>query len=269
MTVRNVRGHASLSSPLKIVLCGVLAMITLAASEPARAEPATDVTAAKPASPRTIRVLPLGDSITQGGRNDRPEYTYRYPLYFMLKDAGYDVDFIGSLSSGVQSDAVWPDRNGVAFDPDHEGHYGWTTAEARDHLAEWMTTYPAPPDIALIDLGSNDQDARDRRAAIFAPLKDIVATLRTNNPNVVVLLGHIISNGRSARAIRPLFEELARTLSTPSSPVVTVLHYKNWHEQPGRPYSDTFDWAHPNLSGQQKMAANYFAAMKPYLDRMK
>ncbi|QXP85658.1 hypothetical protein [Methylococcus sp. Mc7] len=26
----------------------------------------------------TIRILPLGDSITQGGRKDRPEYSYRY-----------------------------------------------------------------------------------------------------------------------------------------------------------------------------------------------
>ncbi|MDQ8700240.1 GDSL-type esterase/lipase family protein [Hyphomicrobium sp. LHD-15] len=243
-------------------------MIGLAAMDPALAETAANAAMAKQEGSRTIRVLPLGDSITQGGRSDRPEYTYRYPLYFMLKDAGYDVDFIGSQHAGLEESATWPDRNGVAFDPDHEGHYGWTTAEVRNHLQEWLSKYPAPPDIALIDLGSNDQEADSYQTAIVEPLKDIVAMLREKNPNVVVLLGHILANGRKARSIRPLLEQVARETRTPVSPVETVLHYKNWHERPGLPYSDTFDWAHPNPSGQRKMADNYFAAMRPYLDRL-
>jgi lysophospholipase L1-like esterase len=267
MPVRNPRGRTPFFKALWACLHSVAAMIAVAAS-PLTPAAANEAIPEKQGS-RPIRILPLGDSITQGGRNDRPEYTYRYPLYYMLKDAGYDVGFVGSLTTGLEETATWPDRNGVAFDPRHEGHYGWTTAEARDHLAQWMTTYAAPPDIVLIDLGSNDQDARDYRAAIFEPLKDIVAKLREKNPNVVVLLGHIISNGRKARSTRPLYEELARETSTPASPVVTVLHYKNWHERPGLPYSDTFDWSHPNLSGQKKMAGNYFAAMRPYLDRLK
>lgn len=99
-----------------------------------------------------IRILPLGDSITQGGRADRAEYTYRYPLFYRLKDAGYNVDFIGSMHQGLSAEAKWPDINGVAFDLDHEGHYGWKTAAARDKLRDWMATYPAPPDIVLIHL---------------------------------------------------------------------------------------------------------------------
>lgn len=244
-------------------------MLGLAAMNPALAETTANAAMAKQEGSRTIRILPLGDSITQGGRNDRPEYTYRYPLYFMLKDAGYDVDFIGSQRQGLNENAVWPDKNGVAFDLDHEGHYGWKTADARDHLPEWMAQYPAPPDIVLIDLGSNDEDAASYQTAIIEPLKEIVAVLRSKNPNVVVLLGHIISNGRKARSIRPLMEQMAREITTPTSPVVTVLHYKDWHERPGLPYSDTFDWAHPNLSGQQKMAEKYFTTMRPYLDRLR
>lgn len=216
-----------------------------------------------------IRILPLGDSITQGGRADRAEYTYRYPLFYRLKDAGYNVDFIGSMHGGLNGEAKWPDINGVAFDLDHEGHYGWKTAQARDKLREWMATYPAPPDIALIHLGTNDQSSKDFQSDIITPLRDMVAMLREKNPRVTVLIGHLNFNGGSALQIRPLVEQLAREMSTTASPVATVNHFEGWHEKPDEDGSDTFDWAHPNPQGQRKMAQKWFDAMKPHLDRLK
>ncbi len=48
-----------------------------------------------PVNVKTIYILPLGDSITQGGKIDMEEYTYRFPLFCMLKDAGVNFDFIG------------------------------------------------------------------------------------------------------------------------------------------------------------------------------
>jgi acyl-CoA thioesterase-1 len=224
---------------------------------------------AAPPAARVIRILPLGDSITQGGRRDRPEYTYRYPLYYLLRDAGYRVDFIGSLKTGLQPEAAWPAKNGVPFDPDHEGHYGWKTGQVRDHLAEWMKTYPAPPDIVLIHLGTNDQGAANFDEAVVQPLREIIAMLRAQTPRVVVLVSHLSFNGGAALKIRPLVEQMAREVSTPRSPVRTVAMYEGWHEKPDEPGSDTFDWAHPNEQGQRKMAEKWLAAMKPYLDRLK
>lgn len=218
---------------------------------------------------RPIRILPLGDSITQGGRADRPEYTYRYPLYYMLRKAGYSVEYVGSLREGLQPGAVWAPQDGVPFDPRHEGHYGWKTAAVRDKLSEWMRGYPAPPDIVLIHLGSNDQGATDYDAAIVRPLREMIGLLRGKNPHVAVFLGHLNFNGGAALKIRPLVDALAKEMSTKESPVVTVAHYKGWHENPADAETDTFDWAHPNPSGQRKMAAAWFAAMKPTLDHLK
>jgi acyl-CoA thioesterase I len=232
------------------------------------ASPSTAPQSSAARSARIIRILPLGDSITQGGRNDRAEYTYRYPLFYMLKDAGYAVEFVGSLVRGLHDDAVWPPRNGIPFDPHHEGHYGWTTAQVRDHLGDWMPAYPAPPDIALIHLGSNDEDAWSYENAIAQPLKDIIGLLRQSNPRVVILVGHLIANGRKARAIRPIVEQMAKEITSPDSPVTTVNHHENWQDRPDDPDTDTFDWAHPNPKGQQKMAAKWFAGMKPHLDRL-
>ena len=234
-------------------------------------------------SGRPIYVLPLGDSITQGGRTDRQEYSYRYPLFGMLRDAGVEFDFIGSLKTGLHPDATWPDHDGRPFDRDHEGHYGWRTARVRDELPKWLAIYPAPPDLALIHLGTNDQrirgsatrpvtdaEAADRYdRAIVRPLRDIVATLRQANPDVVVLIGHLNFNEGAATRIRGQVEALARELDSDRSPVVTVHHYDGFNADPTHGQADTFDGAHPNPQGQAKMARRWFEAARPFLPALR
>jgi len=222
---------------------------------------------------QSIRILPLGDSITQGGQRDRQEYTYRYPLFYLLNDAGHVVDFIGSQRTGLHPDAVWPDKNGVPFDLDHEGHYGWRTAQIRDHLSGWTAEYPAAPDIVLVHLGSNDirvgehfyDDVTAYNETIIRPLKDIVAILRKHNPRVVVLVGHIAQNGVRSWIVRQMINWMVWRTSTHSSPIETVAHHRNWRADPDHSETDTFDWAHPNPKGQQKMAELLFAKVVPYL----
>ncbi|MBD2078276.1 G-D-S-L family lipolytic protein [Phormidium sp. FACHB-592] len=227
------------------------------------------------AAPRPVHILPLGDSITQGGRTDREEYTYRLPLQRLLIEAGVPFVFIGSMRTGLQPEATWPAvAPGVQFDRHHEGHYGWKTAAVRDQLATWLPLY-ACPDIVLIHLGTNDQEAANSTAnaveakalltqAIVAPLEDIIGILRTRNPKVLILVGHLNFDSDTARQIRSLVESMASRLSTPASPIRTVPHYLGFRAAPG-PGSDTFDWAHPNPQGQQKMALAWFKAMKSYL----
>ncbi|MFW6033241.1 MAG: GDSL-type esterase/lipase family protein [Phycisphaeraceae bacterium] len=238
-----------------------------------RGEPTADETSPEHSATRQsdepIRILPLGDSITQGGSNKdhRPnEYTYRWPLFGMLTEAGVNFDFIGSLDHGLDKDYAWPDYQGIAFDMDHEGHYGWKTDRVREELPGWMETYPAPADMALIHLGTNDQGSEDVEKDIVEPLEQIIAMLREANPEVVVLVGHLNFNGGAALEIRPLVEDMAERLDTEQSPVKTVHHYQGWHEKPREENTDTYDWAHPNPRGQRKMAKKWFEAMKPYLD---
>ena len=46
------------------------------------------------------RILCVGDSITQGGKTDREEWTYRLPLQRLLHEAGISYDFVGSKAFG-------------------------------------------------------------------------------------------------------------------------------------------------------------------------
>lgn len=211
-----------------------------------------------------VRILCIGDSITQGGRADREEWTYRLPLQEMLLDAGVNFDFIGTRSEGLQPDAKWPDVKGKAFDPDHEGYYGAKTAYVRDRMKEFLPKLP-DPDIALIHLGTNDQGSEDFTAEVVEPLEEIIGMLREKNPGVRVMVGHLNMNGGPAMNLRPLIEKMAKRLDTQNSTVVTVPTYEGWIQSPDEEGTDTFDWAHPNPQGQRKMARAFFDAMKPYL----
>lgn len=224
--------------------------------------PATSGSAAEP-----VRIVAIGDSITQGGRTGRDEFTYRLPLTLLLKEAEVSFDFVGSRQAGLDGSFAWPAVGGEPFDLDHEGYYGAKTTQVRENLAKAMPKWNGTPDVALIHLGTNDQDSKDPQMAVAAELAEIIRLLRERNPRMTVLVGHLNFNGGAAEKIRPLVEEMAARLSTKESAVVTVHHYEGWVENPGTPGSDTFDWAHPNPQGQRKMAEKWFTAMQPYLRR--
>jgi lysophospholipase L1-like esterase len=214
-----------------------------------------------------IRIVCIGDSITQGGKRDRKEYTYRWPLFQMLVDGGIPFNFIGSLKGGLHADAKWPtEYKGVPFDPDHEGVYGIKTIGALERLPEAMEKWTATPDIALIHLGTNDQSAKNYDQAVKDPLRQIIRLLRMQNPNIVILLGHLMFNDSpGAFRIMASVSELRKEMDTQESPVRIVQHYQGWNEQPQLINSDTFDWAHPNPTGQRKMAKKWMEAMQPWL----
>lgn len=219
-------------------------------------------------APEPLRILPVGDSITQGGKRERAEYTYRLPLQMMLHRAGIPYDFIGSQTRGLHEDATWPDvAEGVPFDPDHDGYYGNKTRVACQKAMKGFEQHGQIPDMVLIHLGTNDQKHGDFEQNVGDPLRAFIRFVRKKNPSVVILLGHLNFNeGEPALAIREVVEDLAAEMHTYGSPVRTVHHYRGWIEQPDRLYTDTFDWAHPNPKGQEKMARAWFEAMKPYLE---
>ncbi len=201
-----------------------------------------------------LRILPLGDSITQGGSRAA---SYRHPLWRKLVEEGREVDFLGSertVHGGL--DPEWPGHRGKTFDPDHEGHWGWTTDEilAEDALPRWLEAYT--PDIALIHLGTNDAANEDSPKAIAARLEAIVRLVRSRNPRVGIVLAKLIPSTGDWReriaALNRSIGDLEARLSTPESPVVVVDQSAGFD-----PEADTMDGVHPNRSGAEKMASRW------------
>ena len=229
--------------------------------------------AGKPsAQTRAWRLLPLGDSITQG-RADKGEETpatqsWRYPLWKALVDAGVEFGFVGSMTKGFNGSPSWPDYKGRQFDRDHEGHWGWPSWLVAEKLPGWLEQYD-PPDIALVQLGGNGTKEKDHRQRNLKAMREIITLLRGRNPKVVILLGLPCPAWDPFPQMRKDYADLCREMNTKASPVVPVDHSPGWVSDPKAKDTDTVDWVHPNAQGDRKLAERWHKAMKPYLSAEK
>ena len=108
-----------------------------------------------------LRIMPLGDSITEGVPGDGVECGgYRAPLYKLLTADGYTVDFVGT-------NTVRP--GDLVDEVQHEGHGGWRISHASvglyEHLYGWFAQIDAPH-IVLLHIGTNDTNDPDYEHAV-------------------------------------------------------------------------------------------------------
>lgn len=199
-----------------------------------------------------LRILCIGDSLTQGKGGDDPEFTYRVPLQRMLSGLGIAYDFVGTRNTGLDAKAFPP-----TFDPDHEGYYGETTAQVQRHLHETLPRF-APPDVVLIHLGTNDASHWDLESAIIRPMTTLVNDIRGRNSRVAIFIGEPNFHGLKARWRGLALSAFASRMSTEDSPIVFVPSPETWSAP-----RDTFDGIHPNVQGQLKMASTWLGAMSP------
>src|SRR6266478_656234 len=205
------------------------------------------------AAPPPIRLLPLCDSITYGYAVPGG---YRLPIYQLLTNAGYSVDFTGTQTG-----------NGAAGlpDPDHEGHPGWTirgiNAIATDVLAS-----TDDPDVILLLIGVNDYNQNDDLANAHTRLQGLAENLATNRPYAKIIVANLL-----ATTLEPQDIEIQTTFN-PFVPMIA-----NNEQALGRQvYFDDLRSAlttndldaggvHPTQVGYNKMATNWFANLTNYV----
>lgn len=198
---------------------------------------------------KTIKILPLGDSITHGGKQ-RP--SYRRALWLMLQQHGVSVDFVGSRNDFHRAK---PAASMLDFDLDHEGYWGWETAQIVEVLPDRLDSYT--PDIALIHLGTNDFDRGVPINRTLDDLSSILAVLRQDNPEITILLAEIIPmRFKSTRQFNDALRKWASVQSTPRSKLVLVDQYTGYYW-----LIDSYDKYHPNARGEQKIASRWFDAL--------
>ena len=205
--------------------------------------------AATPAAAAGVRVMPLGDSITYGSKAPGG---YRLELWTRLQRDGAAVDFVGSRQDGPAS----------LGDRDHEGHSGWRIDEVADAVDGWLAQHQ--PEIVLLMIGTNDllQDhaVASAPARLGALLDRITATL----PRGRVLVATLPPLGKPAwqaqvdvfnRALPAVVQARARTGKRVQ--LVDVAR--------GMTAADLADGVHPNDGGYAKLAAAWYAALRPLL----
>lgn len=201
------------------------------------------------------RIMPLGDSITQANSFHA---SYRYWLWQSLTNAGYKVDFVGSLDKNVDGPPPVTD-----FDRDHEGHWGWRLDEIIRPIQDWAKV--ARPDVVLVHLGHNDLYQGQGVTNAVDEMRSLVRRLRFSNNHVIILLGENIPCDLIASELKQFAEairQIAAEMNTSESPVIAVDLRTGFNAE-----SDTYDGVHPNEAGEKKMAAGWFEALRKILPR--
>jgi myo-inositol-hexaphosphate 3-phosphohydrolase/glucose/arabinose dehydrogenase/lysophospholipase L1-like esterase len=225
--------------------------------------PTIDTYTATPVDTIPVKLMALGDSITQANSTHN---SYRRPLWQTIDSAGYNVDFVGTLTSNFGGANPNPD-----FDLDHEGHWGWRADEILAQISTWAAA--TDPDKVLLHIGTNDLFQNQTPASTITEIEDIIDDLRVVNPDVEVFLAQIIPAGTSETVsgtstllndvidtFNALIPGLVATLTTAQSPVHVVDQHTGFDGD-----ADTYDGIHPDAGGEAKMAAVWFAAIEPCL----
>ncbi len=224
---------------------------------PATSSAPVTSTAGTTAATALVRIMPLGDSITQG---DSDHDTYRRPLWKSLRAEGYNVDFVGSLRVNHRGPPPSDD-----FDLDHEGHWGWRVDEILGDIRRWVEEHQ--PDIVLVHLGSNDVFQRQSLESTLDELGELIDTVREIRPQATFLLAQIIPTDSAAANARiqnlnARIPALAIAKSTPISRIFVVDQFTGFD-----PVSQTYDGVHPNPDGEIHLSDRWLQTLLEVLSR--
>ena len=203
----------------------------------------------------TVKIAPIGDSITRGGIDSNSPYpSYRYYLWNMLRNGGYDVDFVGSTTE--------PNFQQFMFDQDHDGYSAYTTQMLADDMDRILVSNT--PDVVLLYIGTNDVLHPVAMKDRIGNVGRIVTSLREKNPNVRILLALISPTGDEFRntnnGLYDYNEELvgyAQRTTTVASPIVIVDMNTAWSAE----QFDQEDGVHPNTDGEIQLAQRWANAL--------
>ena len=132
--------------------------------------------------PPPIRIMPVGDSITQGAG---AAGGYRNKLYQSLTTAGYAVDFVGNASDNAA--ATLPDA-------DHEGHGGWIISQIDQNITGFFNTI-ADPDVILLHIGTNDFGSNNDTANAINRLDALITKMATLRPYAHIIVTNVMERG--------------------------------------------------------------------------
>lgn len=189
-----------------------------------------------------VRVMPLGDSITDGFNVPGG---YRTDLWQKLQAGGHSVDFVGSVSSG-------PNDLG---DRDHEGHSGWTIAQIDSNISGWLGTYA--PETILLHIGTNDMYGGDPAGAPYrlAALVDRITSQAPEAELFVATITPLTCCDATVRQFNAAIPGIVQDQVQAGHNVHLVDMYS------ALTTADLADGVHPNAGGYSKMAAVWYEAL--------
>ncbi|MBU0474338.1 MAG: T9SS type A sorting domain-containing protein [Bacteroidetes bacterium] len=219
----------------------------------------------------TLKIHPIGDSITRGTRGD----TYRNYLKTILRDHNIEVDFVGQCSNAANSGSVWADYpdlyNLLEGDIEHDGYGGLRIDQLTD-MTYNTRGYPQktieqlvidnPSDIILLMMGTNDIISQFQLDNAPARLDTLIRKILNSTS------GHLIVSNITPTPL-PLATERINTLNSFIPAIVDSyktlgknISFIDINSMLGN--SDISDDSyHPNSQGYENIAKGWYEAITP------
>jgi lysophospholipase L1-like esterase len=190
-----------------------------------------------------VRIMPLGDSITDGAGVPGG---YRIGLWQRLAAGGHLTDFVGSAANG-------PSNLG---DHDHEGHSGWRIDQLDANIVNWIGQ--SNPRTILLHIGTNDIGQNYDVANAPARLSALIDKIRVDAPRVELFVAQLIPTANAGN------EQKTQAFNAALPGIVAqkgpMTHLVDMHSALGT--ADLADGLHPNATGYDKMAARWYSALQ-------
>jgi lysophospholipase L1-like esterase len=193
-----------------------------------------------------VRVMPLGDSITEG---TQVPGGYRIGLWQRLSAGGYQVDFTGSQYNGPAA----------LGDHDHEGHPGWRIDQLDANVVTWLRNTGSHT--VLLHIGTNDvlqnYDVGRAPARLSGLIDHITATATDAEVFVATIIP--LANSGQESAVRTFNSAIPGIVASNQNAGKHV-HLVDMHA--ALTAADLTDGIHPTAAGYDKMAATWFGALQ-------
>ncbi|GAA6397570.1 discoidin domain-containing protein [Solibaculum mannosilyticum] len=210
-----------------------------------------------------IRVMPLGDSITEGVPIPGG---YRSVLKEYLSRDGIEIDFVGSHT--VNSEGM--------DDIEHCGYGGWriksddTSVSLYHHVEEWMNLYR--PDVITLMAGTNDIWWEDH--VNTEGLSAMIDKIFSVDPDVKLFVGSIAPIDESKQTNLP--ENAAQKAEQYNAAIPGIVAEKSAQGMDVTfvdinsvlTLDDLGDGVHPNQAGYHKAGAQWYSAISGTLKCM-
>ena len=220
-----------------------------------------------PCPPRgaPCRIMPLGDSITEGAGSTM-NGSYRVDLFRRALRNHQSITFVGSVRGGP------PAVDGVAFPANHEGHSGYTIDDGggRSGIAPLVVaaleTYR--PHVVTLMIGTNDVDIRLDPPNAPRRLGALVDAIQLAAPDALVVLAQIVPTVSEAEdgavvAYNAAMPALVEARARAGKHIVLVDMHAALKKNANFAVDYMTDNLHPSDAGYAVMGRVWYAALGP------